>query len=153
MTGTTGASPFVSSRRSRRTLVLAVYLGYVALVLAWALLPVPLRWVAVALLGLLVLTAVVRLLQPQRLGISEGPDAALDVRQIAARNGQYLNAYRVLGAFTIFLALYYMLAQDGSWWLPRSLAESQLVFWAVWIFAVTLPTALIAWTEDEPLPE
>ena len=101
---------------------------------------------AVALLGLLVLTAVAKLLQPLRLGISDGPDAALDERQIAARNGQYLNAYRVLGAFTVFLALYFMLAQDGNWWLPHSLAESQLVFWAVWIFAVTLPTALIAWT-------
>ena len=43
MTGTTGASPLVSSRRSRRILVLAVYLGYAVLVLAWALLPVPLR--------------------------------------------------------------------------------------------------------------
>lgn len=106
-----------------------------------------------ALLGLLVLTAVARLLQPQRLGISDGPDAALDERQIAARNGHYLNAYRVLGAFTVFLALYFMLAQDGNWWLPHNLTESQLVFWAVWIFAVALPTALIAWTEGEPLPE
>ena len=43
MIRTTGASPLVSARRSRRALVLAVYMGYAALVLAWALLPVPLR--------------------------------------------------------------------------------------------------------------
>ena len=153
MTRTTGASSLVSARRSRRTLVLAVYLGYAALVLAWTLLPVLLSWAATALLGLLVLISTVRLLQPQRLGISDGPDTALDERQIATRNGQYLNAYRVLAAVTVLMAVYYLVAQDRGWWLPHSSAESQLVFWAVWIFAVTLPTALIAWTEDEPLPE
>ena len=149
MTRTNDVFPSVSPRRSRRALVLAAYLGYAALVLAWMLLVPPLRWVVVLPLGLLVVCATVRLQIPARLGISDGPDSALDERQIAARNVQYLNAYRVLGAAVVLLALYYVLAQDRGWWLPSSFGETQATFWAVWILAVTLPSALIAWTEEE----
>lgn len=116
------------ARRTRRALVLTAYLGYAAMLLAWTLLEQPVRWLFVLPLGFAALLAMGMLLMPQLLGVSEGADEQLDERQIALRNRTYLNAYRVLGALVVLTALYYMLAQGGSWWLPRSDLETQALF-------------------------
>jgi hypothetical protein len=137
------------ARRTRRVLVLTAYLGYAAMLLAWTLLEQPVRWLFVLPLGLAAILAMGMLLMPQLLGVSEGADEQLDERQIALRNRTYLNAYRVLGALVVLSALYYMLAQGGGWWLPRSDLETQAFFWGSWLIALTLPTAITAWTEPD----
>lgn len=144
---TAGLSPV--PRRARRALVLVSYLGYAAMVLAWSLLDAPGRWLLVLPLGLAVATAAGLLLAPQLLGVSDGPDEALDERQIAQRNEHYLNAYRGLGALVVLAAAYYLFASGGEWWLPRSELEVQAFFWGTFIVAVTLPTAVAAWSEED----
>lgn len=136
-------------RAVRRTLILAAYLGYLGMVLAWSLLDPPARWFLVLPLGLIAVVAGGGLLMPQILGVSDGADAMLDERQTALRNRAYLNGYRVLGALTILAALYCMLAQGAGWWLPRTDLALQAVFWGVWLLVTTLPTALLAWTEPD----
>lgn len=139
-------------RAARRLLVLVAYVGYALLVLAWSFLPAPAKWLLIAPLGLAVITAAGMLLAPRLLGISDGADNELDERQLAARNRTYLAAYRVLGVLALLSALYYMVAtSDGKWWLPRTDRETQALFWGVWLVAVTLPAALAAWTEPDPL--
>ena len=139
----------LTARRTRRALVLTTYLGYLGMVLAWSVLEQPLRWLFVLPLGFAAILAMGLLLMPQLLGISEGADEQLDERQVAVRNRTYLNAYRILGALVILTALYYMLAQGGGWWLPSSDLETQAFFWGSWLLALTLPTALTAWSEPD----
>lgn len=140
------------NRRVRRALVVACYLGYAGMVGAWALLDHPWRWLFVVPLGLCAIWAMGTLLAPAMLGVSDGADADLDERQIQSRNRAYLWAYRTLGASVMLAALYYMIATDAGWWLPRSWNELQAFFWGVWLLAATLPTAILAWTEADPPP-
>jgi len=146
------AGPRVPTRRVRRSLVLACYLGYAGMVASWALLDHPWRWVLVIPLGLGAVWAMSMLLAPSLLGVSDGADADLDERQIQARNRAYVWAYRALGTLVTLAALYYMIATDSGWWLPRSWNEVQALFWGVWLLATTLPTAIVAWTEADPPP-
>lgn len=136
-------------RRIRRTLILVAYLGYLGVVLAWSLLDPPGRWLLVLPLGLAAVVGTGMLLMPQVLGVSDGTEAMLDERQLALRNRTYLNAYRVLGALVVLGALYVMLAHGSGWWLPRTNLALQAVFWGVWLLAVTLPTAILAWSEPD----
>jgi hypothetical protein len=130
--------------------VLACYLGYVGMVASWALLDHPWRWVLVIPLGLGAVWAMSMLLAPSLLGVSDGADADLDERQIQARNRAYVWAYRLMAAGVMLAALYYMIATDSGWWLPREWNAVQAFFWGVWLLAATLPTAILAWTEADP---
>lgn len=142
-------TPVGISRSGRRALVLTAYLGYLGLVVAWTVLEHPWRWLLVLPLGLAAIVAMATLLMPRLLGTSDGADAELDERQLALRNHAYLNAYRILGALVLLLALYYMMATGSGWWLPRTDLETQAAFWGIYLVATTLPAALIAWNEEQ----
>lgn len=149
MSTKTSASLRPVSRRTRRALVLTTYLGYLAMTLAWAFLDAPLRWVLVIPLGFAALIALGMLMMPRILGTSDGADADLDERQLQTRNRAYLAAYRVLGVSVMLAALYYMMARGSGLWLPTTDLETQALFWGAWGFALTLPSAMLAWTEPD----
>jgi hypothetical protein len=142
------------SQKIRRLLVLGCYLGYVALILVWVFVPQPIRSPLTLLVGLMCVLCMGGLHLPNLLGISSGEDRLLDERQQAFRNKMYLLAYQILGALVMVLALYgYIAADSKSLWLPKSELELQAVFWGVWVLVTTLPSALVAWLEPDPLEE
>lgn len=136
-------------RRTRRALVLTMYLGYLAMTLAWAFLDAPLRWLLVIPLGLAALISLATLMMPRLLGTSDGADDDLDERQLQTRNKAYLAAYRVLGVSVMLAALYYMMARGSGLWLPTTDLETQALFWGAWGFSLTLPSAMLAWNEPD----
>jgi len=136
----------------RRLRVVAVYLGYLAMVLAWSFSEHPWRWMLVVPLGIITLLAFFDLLQPRRLGTSDGTDEELDERQVQIRNVGYLNAYRGLGGLATLYGLYYFIAGDTGWWLPTTENERTAFFWGIWGVAMSMPAAILAWTEPDVHP-
>ncbi|UQN08595.1 hypothetical protein [Deinococcus sp. QL22] len=47
----------------------------------------------------------------------------------------------------VLFALHYYIAGDVGWWLPTIELERTAFFWGTW--GVTLPTAILAWTEQD----
>jgi hypothetical protein len=138
-------------RRVRRALVIGCYGGYALFVLAWVVTATPLREVLTLLLGLLCVTCMGMLLMPNVLGVSDGMETLLDERQRAFRHRAYVRAYALLSGLVVATALYTFIAVDsGRLWLPQGGLSLQAVFWGVLLLVLTLPTALIAWTEPEP---
>jgi hypothetical protein len=140
-------------RNARRAIVLTCYLGAIIMAFGWTL-EQPLRWFVVIPFGIASILTMASLLMPYPLGVSDGGDEMLDERQQQARNLNYLNAYRILGLIVIFTALYWYIATDsGRFWLPKTSYEINVVFWGVMLLAITLPTAIAAWTEPDPMFE
>jgi hypothetical protein len=137
-------------RRARRAVVATCYLGYVAMIACWAVLPQPLRWFLVVPLALACVLAMGLLLIPYVLGISDGPDKLLDERQIHRRNETYLNAYRGLGALVVLGSAYATLAAGNDrLWAP-STSQTQAIAYGTLLVALTLPTAIGSWAEPDP---
>ncbi|WP_424950436.1 hypothetical protein [Deinococcus sp.] len=151
--------PVPVPRTSRRRLVLESYLGFALFALLTMVLPPLFRaqgWpnflvpVAVLPLAIMVIRCSYRLLQPQRLGIADGADAMLDERQLLLRGRAYLNAYRVLGLLIMLGLLYISLAADQGWPMPHGYPAWNLLYMAALLLSLTLPSALLAWTEPDP---
>ena len=141
------------NRNARRAIVLTCYLGAIIMAFGWTL-EQPLRWFVVIPFGFACILAMGSLLMPYALGVSDGGDEMLDERQQQVRNLNYLNAYRILGLLVVCTALYWYIAADsGQFWLPKTSYEINVVFWGVLLLAITLPTAIAAWTEPDPMPE
>jgi hypothetical protein len=137
----------------RRAIVMACYLGGILMAFGW-LLEQPLRWFVVIPCGFACILSMGLLLMPYVLGVSDGTDEMLDERQLQHRNKTYLDAYRILGLLVMFAALYFYIAgTSGKWWLPKSEYEMNVVFWGTMLLVITLPTALAAWSEPDPILE
>jgi hypothetical protein len=151
---TTIANKYAPLKRNmRRAIVLICYLGATVMAFGWTL-EQPLRWFVVIPFGFASILAMGSLLMPYALGVSDGGDEMLDERQQQARNLNYLNAYRILGLSVMFSMLYWYIATDsGQFWLPKSSYELNVVFWGVMLVCITLPTAIAAWNEPDPLSE
>jgi hypothetical protein len=138
------------NRNVRRAIVLTCYLGAIIMALGWTL-EQPLRWFVVIPFGFACILTMGLLLMPYALGVSDGGDEMLDERQQQTRN---LNAYRILGLLVIFTALYWYIATDsGRFWIPKTSYEINVVFWGSMLICITLPTAIAAWTEPDPMLE
>jgi hypothetical protein len=154
------------ARAARRVAVVALYGGYAAALpfgaLALALLGtgngVRVLGVAAGILTALSLLACAggfaSIMRLTLINAANIPDAALDERWIARRNAAVVGAFRIVSIALAAGALYTetALAFPGATWLR----EPQLVTWLVWLGALlglTLPTALIAWTEPDPITE
>lgn len=148
---TTASRHLAPIRRStRRALVVTQYAGFLGMVLAWSFMDAPLRWALVIPLGLASIVALGMLMAPRLLGTSDGADAELDERQLQIRNAGYLQAYRVLAAVVLLVALYLLMAGDSDWWFPTTENERTALFWGTWGLVLTLPGAILAWTEPDP---
>ncbi len=81
-------------------------------------------------------------------------DERLDERWLERRNAAVLTAFRALGMILAAAALYAELALSSehfAW-----MRNPYLVTWFLWLGAIlgmTLPTAIMAWTEPDPMPD
>lgn len=82
--------------------------------------------------------------------IGDDIDARLDERQLALRNAAYLDAYRIVSAVVLLGVLWIALGIDlGLWWVPSTFHEWNLIFWGLFIYTTTLPSAFLAWREPD----
>ncbi len=75
---------------------------------------------------------------------------AADERQAQVRDRAFARAYQILSGVFCLALLYVMLAQDFSWWLPRS-GSFQGTFFGAVLFSATLQSAVVAWMEPDQL--
>lgn len=142
-------------RRRRRGLVVAVYVGYVALAVAWAVgwgvWPAWGVWsvnavtvfIAAALVGESVLRWAVR-------RAADIADKRADERQRAVRDRAHRIAYRVVVYLSLAAILYLTLAyRPGGLWFPATLDGAWSVIWGLYLLMFSLPSAVIAWTDPE----
>lgn len=147
----------IPPRRVRRRNVLLLLLSYPVVS---ALSYVTLRdtgWFAIAHLTSTVL--ILWLLGVARVGrvgraIADDVDAKLDERQLALRNAAYLDAYRLVSAIVLLGVIWIAVGTDkGFWWIPSSYDEWNIVFWGLFLYTTSLPSALLAWREPDRLEE
>lgn len=146
-----------ASRSSRRRAALRPYLSYLAYavltLLALSLgqdsdLGLGLRLLSMLALISMFVTGVV-LLRPARLGLPHTDQGRLDERQQAIVNASQLAAYRITAMLLTFSTLYLWASSEFGLPLPEhSLAWAALSF-GVTLLVLTLPTALLAWTEPD----
>lgn len=149
----------IDRRSRRRALVVTLYLAYAALVACFAfagrsgvglvftagLLPA-----GVALMG--AFWAISQLALPYA---TEGTGAALrkvDERQIQVRDRAFYRAYQVISVLFGLWIVYETIARTSrlEWlWVPRTFDEYQAIVWGYLLVSMTLPSAIIAWTEPD----
>jgi hypothetical protein len=146
----------VSGRAARRGLVLSLYLGYALILTLFATREaLPSGWFAPLAFILLLVTALSYIgLYTSTRSVADASDGQLDERERSVRDSAYRFAYQALSGTFLLSAFYTMVAMDGgSLWFPRTLNEASAVFWGVFLLATTLPTAIIAWREPDPVDD
>jgi hypothetical protein len=143
------------SALARKTAVLVMYGAYGVAVALWVaaggLRPLSMAVLIVALL-LLSLGALIVLFQRTRYWKwGNSPDADLDEFQIASRNAAYKTAYIIVAALTLLIMF---IGRIGSDTTDIAISESarEFTFWGWFMLVLTLPAALLAWTE-KPLDD
>jgi hypothetical protein len=84
--------------------------------------------------------------------IAQVNPARLDERQRAARDRAFVLSLRYLGWVLGLACVYAMIAGITDWWLP----EKKYFGFALWSFmmlAFSLPTAVAAWNEPDPIED
>lgn len=154
---TGGRNPIPSQGR-RRGAVLAAYLGYAALVgFFWArsVLDAP-AWTLVLSLaaGLVTVLGLSTFCCGRTWVVANAPDAALDERERSVRDRVYRQSYALVATAFLLTAVYGAIGHaTGLLWLPRTWNELQAVMWGVILLTVTLPPAIVAWSEPDPVRE
>lgn len=82
--------------------------------------------------------------------IGDDIDGRLDERQLAVRNAAYLDAYRIASGIVLLGVIWIALGLDlGLWWVPSTYDEWNIIFWGLFIYLMTLPSAFLAWREPD----
>jgi hypothetical protein len=78
-----------------------------------------------------------------------------DERQRAIREHAQAVSYRILGPVIVVLALYIIFARQvfGHAWLPSTQLQQVGLLAGVALLFSTLPAAVIAWSEPDPVPD
>ena len=148
----------IGPRGRRRTQVVALYASYPLICAANALRAYAggsaLRYVALALLlaGLIVgLYGFFALMGRTFVNAPNIRESALDERQRHRRSQAIASASPITGLF-IAIGLLYSIFADELFPALRNAAASEALWWGAFLLATTLPSAIIAWTEPDPLP-
>ncbi|GAC1573252.1 MAG: hypothetical protein NVS3B7_04470 [Candidatus Elarobacter sp.] len=151
----------IGTRTRRRRQVATLYAGYVvacSILAATSHAPS----IAVRITGLVVVVAIFfvaanafwKLMGRTFVNAPNISDADLDERQRARAYSSLRTAYPVLGILTALVPLYAAVATTAEHWAvlrdPTLVADCA---WALFLVAITLPTAILAWTEPDPLVE
>ncbi len=150
----------IGRRETRRRAVLALYLGYPAFIAAlWCgsyfnrgqqhLAATPFLLVVIAAMAAMLWGGYI-LLARTAINLPNISDRVLDERQRRVRDEAYRVSFRLMSGILFGAALYMLLALSFGWPTPHSGDAVHVLFWAVFITTTTLPTAVIAWTTDEP---
>lgn len=75
------------------------------------------------------------------------PDAQLDERELTLRNRAYLSAYQGVATLFLLSVIYLAFALDFGLWLPATYEQASTLVWGVLLFTLSLPAAVLAWTE------
>jgi hypothetical protein len=143
------------SASARKATVLVMYGAYAVACALWLIVG-GLKTVAAALaivaLLLLSLGALILLFQNTRYWKwGNSPDADLDEFQISSRNAAYKSAYVIIASFSLLAMLAARIGHDVTQFtVPESARE--FLFWGWFLLVLTLPAALLAWTE-KPLDD
>lgn len=142
----TNINPFLQKRLTRRVLVALQYLALVGLVALWDGPKVASVVAAYALAGVFVF--LFALLVVSTRGVTERDEKYLDERQAQLRQRSVTRAY---GIFAILVVGSFFASADKV--LFPSVVTLHLgdVLW-VFGYMLTLPTAVLAWLEPDPIP-
>lgn len=72
----------------------------------------------------------------------------LDEYEIKLRYRAMSTAYTLLTVLALCAIIYAAVASDKGGWVPRSAEAYDGVFWGVFLYGFTLPTATLAWQLD-----
>jgi hypothetical protein len=157
-------SHHIGTRRRRRLTVLAVYAGYPAMIAAmWgnsslqrhhaalaARIPVVIAlFLAMAILAV----GIAVLLARTTINVANLPDRDLDERLRLLRDRAYRTAFRALSGLLILGGFYLVTAYSFGWHPLQSMNALQAAVWGMFIAIITLPTAVVAWDEPDPLDD
>lgn len=149
----TTASPRVLPLARRRAAVLANYLAYPIMGLFMAELLTDSKFVNIAgilLTSFLIMGTFIYLYVDTNLwNLGNAPDKDLDERQIQVRDNAYRYAYMGLATGLLLGGIYYTLAVDKALWLPSTYDQANYFLWGIILLTLTLPSAILAWTEPE----
>jgi hypothetical protein len=81
--------------------------------------------------------------------IANDSDSALDERQQRVRDRAYRPSYWIVSLILLLGSTYVLEANNSDWWLPSSAGAFQGITWTLVFLTMTLPTAIIAWTEPD----
>lgn len=78
-----------------------------------------------------------------------------DERQRAIREHAQAVSYQILGPIIIIAIVYYLLVTSffNQLWLPSSHGEQFMLLVGVTLLIGTLPSAVVAWSEPDPIPD
>jgi hypothetical protein len=143
----------VGSRRFRRRMLVATYTAWIAVAVIVKVLsfgPVPQFWLSQILVWA---NLIIQLIWVSRRTIISTPnlkDAELDERLVQIRNAAFRTAFRVFG----LVALIGLIAAIEAIQLQpnnEGFLNAWLIFFGVAMLATTLPTAIVAWREPDPV--
>ncbi len=141
------------SRLRRRAAVLAAYLGYLSMISVWYVASARESaglFILVSVLAVVMLAGLVLLFTSWVWYAANSPDPSLDERQQRVRDRAYLHSYQLFAGAVTLAGLYAGIAWDNGWWLPSTWNQVQAAMWGLLLLAMTLPAAVVAWTEPEP---
>lgn len=147
-------------RRRRRLAVVVLYAAYPAAVASFALGSQHPAWFALSLLCMGTAGAAFWVLNQFALPYAEQaktrstPGVVPDERQLQVRDRSFFRAYQILAGTGSLWLLYQSLGVDlqrkiPGLWLPKTYDQHSLIFWTFLILSITVPNALIAWTEPD----
>ncbi|HZG07479.1 MAG TPA: hypothetical protein VEZ70_00700 [Allosphingosinicella sp.] len=134
----------------RKSTVLVMYGAYGVACVLWVFaeglrtLPIAISVVALLLLSL---GALILLFQKTRYWKwGNSPDAELDEFQISSRNAAYKNAYIIVASVSLLVMFAARIGYDVTQ-ITVTESAGEILFWGWFLLVLTLPAALLAWTE------
>jgi hypothetical protein len=147
------------SRAARRAIVVTLYASYAALVACFAgagregvgllflALLIPLGMILVA--SFMALSQIALPYSSEGLGVTVPP---LDERQLQVRDRAFYRAYQIAASVFGLWVVYDAIARtaERQWfWTPTTFNQYQAIVWGYLLLSMTLPSAVIAWTEPD----
>ena len=149
----------IDRRSRRRALVVVLYASYALLVTCFALAErsgVGLIFAAGLLpSGLALMSAFWAISQLALPYATEGTgrnEPLVDERQLQVRDRAFYRAYQILSSVFGLWVVYEGIARtnERQWfWVPQTFDQYQAIVWGYLLVSMTLPSALIAWTEPD----
>jgi hypothetical protein len=137
-----------------RALVLATYASFAGAVLTRTLGETyPIVLPAFAVLAVATVLFAYKLMRGELWRITNDEDRKLDEREILLRNRAYRGAYITLASALLLALVYWQIASDAGLWLPQGESAQAILVAGAFLFALTLPSAALAWIAPPRLPE
>ena len=143
----------VGSRRFRRRMLIATYTAWIVVALTVKVLsfgPLPQFWLSQILLWANLTIQGIWVSRRTIISTPNLKDAELDERLVQIRNAAFRTAFRVFGLVAL---IGFIVAIEAIQLQPNNegFLNAWLIFFGVAMLATTLPTAIVAWREPDPI--